>query len=65
MTCVGILAFLSANKVQLLGAWLVLEQYLASNKNIKANSTLQLLLDVINALITTQKVSPSRTTRSQ
>jgi hypothetical protein len=41
MTCVGILAFLSANKVQLLGAWLVLEQYLASNKNIKANSVIK------------------------
>lgn len=60
MTCVGIFAFLSANKVQLLGAWLVLEQYLASNKNIRANSSLQLLLNMVNAFITTNKSQTGR-----
>ena len=60
MTCIGIFAFLSANKVQLLSAWLVLEQYLASNKNIRANSSLQLLLNMTNAFITSNKSQTGR-----
>ena len=60
MTCVSIMAFISANKVQLLAAWVVLEQYLASNKNIRANSTLQLVLNMINAFVSTNRSQTGR-----
>jgi hypothetical protein len=54
------MAFISANKVQLLAAWVVLEQYLASNKNIRANSTLQLVLNMINAFVSTNRSQTGR-----
>ena len=49
MTCGALIAAFMANKELLLVLWLVLEQWLASTKKIKANSTLQLLVNLINA----------------
>jgi hypothetical protein len=60
MTCVSILAFLSANKVNILAAWVVLEQYLAANKNIRANSSLQLILNMVNAFVSANKSQTGR-----
>jgi hypothetical protein len=60
MTCVSILAFLGANKVNLLAAWVVLEQYLAANKNIRANSSLQLILNMVNAFVSANKSQTGR-----
>jgi hypothetical protein len=60
MTCVSILAFLSANKVSILAAWVVLEQYLAANKNIRANSSLQLILNMVNAFVSANKSQTGR-----
>lgn len=49
MSCGALIAAFMANKELLLVLWLVLEQWLASTKKIKANSTLQLLVNLINA----------------
>jgi len=60
MTCVSILAFLSANKVNILAAWVVLEQYIAANKNIRANSSLKLILNMVNAFVSANKSQTGR-----
>jgi len=49
MTCGALIAAVAANKELLLVLWLVFEQWLASTKKIKANSSLQLLVNLINA----------------
>lgn len=49
ISCGALIAAIVANKELLLVLWLVLEQWLASTKKIKANSTLQLLVNLINA----------------
>ncbi len=51
MSLAAILAALKANADTILAIWLVVEQLLAANKNIKANSTSQLILNAITALI--------------
>ena len=51
MSIAALWAFIAANKTQLLALWLVLEQFLAADKRIKANSTAQLLLGLIDALV--------------
>jgi len=51
----GILAFIKANSTALLAMWVVLEQYLAANPKIKANSTWQLLVNLANAAFTAEK----------
>ncbi len=51
MSLAAILAILKANADTILAIWLVVEQLLAANKNIKANSTSQLILNAVTALI--------------
>jgi len=49
ISCGALIAAFMANKELLLVLWLVLEQWLASTKKFKANSSLQLLVNLINA----------------
>ena len=49
MTCGALVAAFMANKELLLVLWLVFEQWLGNTKKIKANSSLQLLVNLINA----------------
>jgi len=51
MTFALSLAAVKANGEIILAAWLVFEQYLAANKKIKANSTLQLAVNLVDALV--------------
>ena len=51
MTVAAILAAIKANADTILAVWLVIEQLLAANKNIKANSTLQLVTNLIGNLV--------------
>jgi hypothetical protein len=51
MSVAALLAFLEANGTTILGIWLLLEQLLASNPNIKANSTFQLASNIIKVLL--------------
>jgi hypothetical protein len=51
MSLAAILAALKANADTILAIWLVVEQLLAANKNIKANSTSQLVLNAVTTLI--------------
>jgi len=57
LSCGALIAAVAANKELLLVLWLVLEQWLASTKKIKANSSLQLLVNLINASLTQNKNS--------
>ena len=51
MTFALSLATLKANSEIILAVWLVFEQYLAANKKIKANSTLQLVINLVGQLV--------------
>jgi hypothetical protein len=51
MTLAAILAFLEANGTWVLALWLVFEQFIAANDKLKANSTLQLILNVGKTLL--------------
>ena len=51
MTFALSLATVKANGEIILAVWLVFEQYLASNKKIKANSTLQLVVNLVGQLV--------------
>jgi hypothetical protein len=57
MTCGALIAAVAANKELLLVLWLVFEQWLAGTKKIKANSSLQLLVNLINASLKQNKNS--------
>jgi len=46
MTFAALFAFLEANGTWVLALWLVLEQYIAANDKMKANSTLQFIVNV-------------------
>jgi hypothetical protein len=46
MSIAALIAFLEANGVWILALWLVFEQYVASNEKLKANSTLQLIINL-------------------
>ena len=46
MSIAALIAFLEANGTWILALWLVFEQYVASNDKLKANSTLQLLINL-------------------
>jgi hypothetical protein len=46
MSLAALLAFLEANGTWILGLWLVLEQFIAANDKLKANSTLQLVINL-------------------
>jgi hypothetical protein len=52
MTLAAFLSFIQANSTTLLGLWVIFEQYLAQNRKIKANSTFQLVNNLIRALLT-------------
>jgi len=51
MTFALSLATVKANGEIILAVWLVFEQYLAANKKIKANSTLQLAVNLVDQLV--------------
>jgi hypothetical protein len=46
MSLAALLAFLEANGTWILGLWLVFEQFIAANEKLKANSTLQLVINL-------------------
>ncbi len=51
MTLAALIAFLEANGTWVLALWLVFEQYIASNEKLKANSTLQLVINIVKQLL--------------
>ncbi len=55
ISCGALITAFMANKELLLVLWLVLEQWLASTKKIKANSSWQLLVNLINAILKQNK----------
>jgi hypothetical protein len=46
MSLAALIAFLEVNGTWILALWLVFEQYIAANEKLKANSTLQLVVNV-------------------
>jgi hypothetical protein len=46
MTFAALLAFLEANGTWVLALWVAFEQYIAANEKLKANSTLQLVVNL-------------------
>ena len=46
MSLAALLAFLEANGTWILALWVAFEQYIAANKKLKANSTLQLVTNL-------------------
>ena len=51
MSLAAFLAFMEANGSWILGLWLVFEQYIAANDKLKANSTLQLIVNIGKSLL--------------
>lgn len=50
-TIAALYAFVVGHSAEILGIWLLIEQLLAANPNIKANSTFQLVSNLIKASI--------------
>jgi hypothetical protein len=50
-TFAAIYAFITAHAVEILGIWVLVEQLLAANKKIKANSTFQLISNLIKTFL--------------
>lgn len=50
-TIAALYAFVVGHSAEILGIWLLIEQLLAANPNIKANSTFQLISNLIKASI--------------
>lgn len=50
-TIAAIYAFVTAHAAEILGIWLLAEQLLAANSKIKANSTFQLVSNLIKSLL--------------
>ena len=46
MSLAALIAFLEVNGTWILALWIAFEQYIAANKKLKANSTLQLVVNV-------------------
>jgi hypothetical protein len=46
MSLAALLVFLEANGTWILALWVAFEQYIAANKKLKANSTLQLVINL-------------------
>lgn len=46
MSLAALLAFLEANGTWILAFWVAFEQYIAANEKLKANSTLQLIVNL-------------------
>jgi hypothetical protein len=51
MSIAALIAFLEANGTWVLALWLVLEQYIAANEKLKANSTLQLVVNLVKGFL--------------
>lgn len=51
LSTAAIYAYLTAHAAEILGIWLILEQLIAANPKIKANSTFQLVSNVIKAIL--------------
>jgi hypothetical protein len=51
MTFALTLSFFKIHADTVLAVWLIFEQLLAANKNIKANSTAQLVLNLVDNLV--------------
>lgn len=50
-TLAAVYAFIVAHAAEILGIWLLAEQLLAANSKIKANSTFQLISNLIKGLL--------------
>jgi hypothetical protein len=50
-TLAAVYAFIIAHAAEILGIWVLLEQLIAANPKIKANSTFQLVSNGIKALL--------------
>lgn len=46
MSLAALLAFLEANGTWILALWVAFEQYIAANEKLRANSTLQLVVNL-------------------
>jgi hypothetical protein len=46
MSLAALIAFLEVNGTWILALWIAFEQYIAANEKLKANSTLQLVVNV-------------------
>jgi hypothetical protein len=46
MSLAALLVFLEANGTWILALWVAFEQYIAANKKLKSNSTLQLVINL-------------------
>jgi hypothetical protein len=46
MSIAALIAFLEANGTWILALWIAFEQYIAANEKLKANSTLQLVVNI-------------------
>jgi hypothetical protein len=51
MSIAALIAFLEANGTWVLALWLVFEQYIAANEKLKANSTLQLVTNLVKGFL--------------
>lgn len=50
-TAAAVYAFIMAHSAEILGIWVLLEQIIAANPKMKANSTFQLISNGIKALL--------------
>lgn len=51
MSLAALAAFLNANGTWILALWLVFEQYVAANEKLTANSTLQLVINLVKSAL--------------
>jgi hypothetical protein len=51
MSLAALIAFLEANGTWILALWVAFEQYIAANDKLKANSTLQLVINLGKKLL--------------
>ncbi len=51
MSLAALIAFLEANGTWIFALWVAFEQYIAANKKLKANSTLQLVVNIGKKLL--------------
>ena len=51
MTLAAFLAFMEANGVWIMALWVAFEQFVAANQKLKANSTLQLVINTGKSIL--------------
>jgi hypothetical protein len=51
MSLAALIAFLEANGTWILALWIAFEQYIAANDKLKANSTLQMVINIGKKLL--------------